>query len=90
MSSYTRRDFLKTVGAGVVSLSLPEVLSAGETPSIKPNIILIVADDLGYGDLGCYGQKKILTKNIDHLAAEGLRRFNSMCSFAVQSDDGDA
>ena len=38
-----------------------------------PNIILIVADDLGWGDLGCYGQKKIKTPNIDRLAAEGLR-----------------
>src|SRR2546429_7291806 len=39
----------------------------------KPNIIFILADDLGYGDLGCYGQTKIKTPNIDRLAAEGLR-----------------
>ncbi|HWV99516.1 MAG TPA: arylsulfatase [Candidatus Acidoferrum sp.] len=39
----------------------------------KPNILLIVADDLGYGDLGCYGQTKIKTPNIDKLAAEGVR-----------------
>src|SRR5688572_3514609 len=39
----------------------------------KPNIIFILADDLGYGDLGCYGQKKIKTPNIDRLAAEGMR-----------------
>ena len=38
-----------------------------------PNIVLILADDLGYGDLGCYGQTKILTPNIDRLAAEGMR-----------------
>ena len=38
-----------------------------------PNIIFILADDLGYGDLGCYGQKKIRTPNIDRLAAEGMR-----------------
>lgn len=41
--------------------------------SKKPNIILIVADDLGYGDVGCYGQKKISTPNIDKLAATGMR-----------------
>lgn len=39
----------------------------------RPNIVLIVADDLGYGDLGCYGQAKIKTPNIDRLAAEGMR-----------------
>lgn len=39
----------------------------------KPNIILIMADDLGYGDLGCYGQSKIKTPNIDQLADEGVR-----------------
>ncbi|HTD86380.1 MAG TPA: sulfatase-like hydrolase/transferase, partial [Candidatus Binatia bacterium] len=39
----------------------------------KPNIIFILADDLGYGDLGCYGQTKIKTPNIDRLAGEGMR-----------------
>ncbi len=39
----------------------------------KPNIIFILADDLGYGDLGSYGQRKIRTPNLDRMAAEGLR-----------------
>ena len=49
---------------------------AGEpTPAVanKPNIIFILADDLGYGDIGCYGQKQIQTPNLDKLAAEGMR-----------------
>lgn len=41
--------------------------------SPKPNIVLILADDLGYGDLGCYGNKTHRTPNIDRLAKEGLR-----------------
>ena len=39
----------------------------------KPNIIFILADDLGYGDLGCFGQLKIRTPNIDQLAAQGMK-----------------
>jgi arylsulfatase A-like enzyme len=60
--------------AVLVALSL-----AGLAPALAqegaglPNIVLIMADDLGYGDLSCYGQKKFNTPNIDGLAAEGLR-----------------
>jgi uncharacterized sulfatase len=39
----------------------------------RPNILFILADDLGYGDLGCYGQQKIRTPNLDRLAAQGMR-----------------
>jgi arylsulfatase A len=51
----------------------------GQAPGIspgefnKPNIIYILADDLGYGDLGSYGQKNILTPNLDRMAEEGMR-----------------
>ncbi len=45
----------------------------GTDSDSPPNIVLIYADDLGYGELGCYGQEKIRTPNIDALAAQGLR-----------------
>ena len=49
-------------------------LSAGYIlPSSKPNIIYIYADDMGYAELGCYGQQKIKTPHLDKLAAEGIR-----------------
>lgn len=47
-------------------------LFSQKMPEVKPNIIFIMADDLGYGDLGCYGQEKILTPNIDQLASQGM------------------
>ena len=45
-------------------------VSFGQT---KPNIVFILADDLGYGELGCYGQQKIRTPNLDRLANGGMR-----------------
>jgi arylsulfatase A len=49
------------------------VLHAADEPPQKPNIIVIMADDLGYGDVSCYGGSGIQTPNIDRLAAEGVR-----------------
>lgn len=53
----------------------------------KPNIIFILADDLGYGDLGCYGQTKIKTPNLDRMAAEGMRftQFYAGCTVCAPS-----
>jgi arylsulfatase A-like enzyme len=56
----------------VLPLTLAINLLAAD-PSIKPNLIWIMADDLGYGDLGCYGQQVIATPNLDQMAREGLR-----------------
>ncbi|MEN8847121.1 MAG: arylsulfatase [Akkermansiaceae bacterium] len=50
---------------------------------IRPNVVLIFADDLGYGDLGCYGATKLTTPNIDKLAAEGKRFTDAHSSSAV-------
>jgi arylsulfatase A-like enzyme len=59
-------------------LACASILAAGATGrtapvSARPNVVFIIADDLGYGDLGCYGQKKIRTPNLDRLAGEGMR-----------------
>ncbi len=57
--------------------------AAAESP--RPNIVFILCDDLGYGDVGCFGQKKIRTPNIDRLASEGMRMMvhysgNAVCA----------
>jgi arylsulfatase A-like enzyme len=66
----SRRAFLGALAAG---LTAGRRVVAGRVPSRAPNIIFILADDLGYGDPGCYGQKLIKTPNIDRLAAQGTR-----------------
>ena len=70
-----RRDFLKTMGlvAGATALAGTRSWADPGAAAKKPNIIFIMADDLGYAELGCYGQRKIKTPHIDRLAREGMR-----------------
>ena len=56
------------IALGLFALTKPAALGQAET---KPNLIFILADDLGYGDLGCFGQKKIKTPHLDRLAKGG-------------------
>src|SRR6185503_8553705 len=56
-----------------VSITSSAANQGKQIRSRKPNIIFVLADDLGYGDLSCYGQQKFATPNIDKIAAEGMR-----------------
>lgn len=87
----TRRELIKrggrfalaaTVMGGTSSILGPNsAYGFGPNPKTVPNIILINADDLGYGDLGCYGSMSLKTPNIDSLANGGLR-FTDFCASA--------
>src|SRR5687768_6720847 len=71
---FNRRQFLGSLAASVLPL---------QSRQKQPNILFILADDLGYGDLGCYGQKVVATPNIDRLAAEGIRFTQVYCGSTV-------
>ena len=84
LCSLDRRQFLATLGVGAATLA---VGSAGLPAEISPapNIVLIVADDLGYGDLGIHGGGEIPTPHIDALASGGVRFSNGYVSCPVCS-----
>ncbi|MFB0524339.1 MAG: sulfatase-like hydrolase/transferase, partial [Phycisphaerae bacterium] len=81
MKNLNRRDFLKVTGATVAGTALSGctegILSSSieieRSTGAKPNFIIIFCDDLGYGDIGCFGSKKNRTPNVDRMAVEGMR-----------------
>lgn len=74
MHGLARRDFMKTVALGTMAAALPPGLTWGQdTAGRKPNVVILFIDDLGYGDLACFGNKQIPTPHIDSLAANGVK-----------------
>ena len=80
----------KTMLRLTMVLAIAAALDQSRAEPLKPNIVLIFVDDMGYGDLGCYGNRKIKTPNIDQLAGEGQRwtSFYSSGSVCVPSRTG--
>jgi arylsulfatase A-like enzyme len=64
---FRRREFLQTIAGGIAGSGL------AAAPARKPNIVVIVTDDHGVGDVGCYGNPEVRTPNLDRLAASGIR-----------------
>ncbi|MBT3194794.1 MAG: arylsulfatase [Verrucomicrobia bacterium] len=86
LGSLTKQTWTLVAGCCCLIAQLVAAATAPHpTPPRRANVVYILADDLGYGDLGCYGQKKLKTPNIDRLASEGMKftdhySGNTVCS----------
>ena len=60
------------VGSALLTFTCAQAMAQQRADS-RPNILVILADDLGYGDLGCYGARNVETPHVDRLATEGIR-----------------
>ena len=81
----TRRRLLMTVFLLTCSAIVASDAQAADGAADRPNIVLILADDLGYGDLGCYGHPRFRTPHLDRLATQGARlsQFNTPAPFCA-------
>ena len=78
-NAFTRRRFVQATVAGSLALAGAGFASAGRAQAGRPNIVFIMADDLGYADVSAYGQRDYATPNVDRLAIERLK-FNQAYS----------
>ena len=83
MNIVNRRQFVGTLGVLAGTAALPLRAHVGETK--RPNILFIMADDLGYADLSCYGRTDYLTPSIDGLARQGVRYLQAYANSSVCS-----
>src|SRR6266851_4090718 len=79
----TRRDLLRGAGTGIIALAMRGELKAAQLSSRAPNIVFVLADDLGFADVSCYGRPDLSTPNIDRIAAQGLRFPQAYANSAV-------
>jgi arylsulfatase A-like enzyme len=82
MRPFTRRQTLASLAAAPFAL-LGSKVNWGKRQSDQPNILYIMADDLGYADVSCYGRRDYATPHIDRLAAEGMRLMQAYANSAV-------
>src|SRR6266536_3234534 len=71
--TFTRRQFIQAAAVGSLALTGVGSSRLSWAQAVKPNIVFIMADDLGYADVSCYGRRDYTTPNIDRIAAEGMR-----------------
>src|SRR3954454_20288211 len=71
-----RRDLMKFVGTSAIAVAMPEMSNSSAkaaAATAQPNFIVILVDDMGYGDIGPFGSKVNRTPNLDRMAQEGMR-----------------
>ena len=78
-----KKYFLLSLSIFLVNISISEPLSNLKEKPIKPNVVLIYIDDLGYGDVSCYGTTEIKTPNIDKFVKSGILFTDGYCSSAI-------
>src|SRR5579864_7806457 len=81
----TRRTLLRSAALGAIALAPGFDVVSGQNAPSPPNVVFIMADDLGYADISCYGRPDISTPNIDGLAAKGVRFLQAYANSAVCS-----
>jgi arylsulfatase A-like enzyme len=79
----SRRDLVRGAAGGMAALALGVPRKPTPLPAKPPNIVFILADDLGYADVACYGRPDVRTPGIDHLAATGVRFLQAYANSAV-------
>ena len=79
----SRTGFIRLAKLALVAVVPFSFSTSAQAKAARPNIIFILADDLGYSELGSYGQKKIKTPNLDRLATQGMRFTRNYCGNAV-------
>jgi arylsulfatase A-like enzyme len=85
MKNMDRRTFMQLTGYGMIAMNTPRLVfgKSIDNSNRPPNIVFYLTDDLGYGHLGCYGQKYISTPNIDQFAKEGMKFTQAYSGCAV-------
>lgn len=81
----TRRDALKILGAGAATLALGDLLGCGRGGARRPNVVIVLTDDVRYDAMGCAGDPRLQTPNLDRLAAEGVRFANAFVTTSLCS-----
>nr|ADC36070.1 sulfatase [uncultured bacterium 213] len=81
----TRRSLLRNAALGTIALASGVKTSSGQTAPRPPNIVFIMADDLGYADVSCYGRPDLNTPNVDRVALKGVRFLQAYANSAVCS-----